>query len=133
MAAYAISTALVLPSTILNLAGGSLFEVFWGILWTSLAAVGSAIITFWITRLWIRWYFISFCCSTFTCDSLWSCQLFIWAYIRNLSRLFDQYCTGHRHWPIPVCNAGQFRCQSYYSWAGLAYSSSHDSRWITCD
>ena len=54
MAAYAIATALVLPSTILNLAGGSLFEVFWGILWTSLAAVGSAIITFWITRLWIR-------------------------------------------------------------------------------
>jgi uncharacterized membrane protein YdjX (TVP38/TMEM64 family) len=51
---YVLATALILPSTALNLAGGALFGVFWGIVWTSLAAVGSAVLTFWITRLWMK-------------------------------------------------------------------------------
>ena len=51
---YALATAFILPSTVLNLAGGALFGVCWGMLWTSLAAIGSAIFTFWVTRLWVR-------------------------------------------------------------------------------
>lgn len=54
MLVYASATALILPSTVLNLAGGALFGVVWGIVWTSLAAVGSAVFTFWATRLWVR-------------------------------------------------------------------------------
>ena len=51
---YTLATALVLPSTMLNVTGGALFGVFWGIVWTTIAAVGSAIVTFWVTRYWLR-------------------------------------------------------------------------------
>ena len=51
---YTFATALVLPSTMLNVTGGALFGVFWGIIWTTIAAVGSAILTFWVTRCWLR-------------------------------------------------------------------------------
>jgi uncharacterized membrane protein YdjX (TVP38/TMEM64 family) len=54
MVIYAIATALILPSTMLNLAGGALFGIVGGMIWTSLAAIVSAILTFWTTRLWMR-------------------------------------------------------------------------------
>lgn len=54
IAIYMLATALILPSTVLNLTGGALFGFGWGITWTSLAAIGSAVLTFWITRLWLR-------------------------------------------------------------------------------
>lgn len=51
---YICATALILPSTMLNIAGGALFGVFWGTIWTTLAAVSSAVIVFWITRYWLK-------------------------------------------------------------------------------
>jgi len=51
---YTIATALILPSTVLNLTGGALFGTLWGLLWTTLAALLSAIVTFWVTRLWAQ-------------------------------------------------------------------------------
>lgn len=51
---YSIATALILPSTVLNLAGGALFGTLWGLIWTSLAAILSAVLTFWVTRKWVR-------------------------------------------------------------------------------
>ena len=47
---YVIATALVLPSTVLNLLGGAFFGPWLGTLWTSLAAVIAAVITFAFTR-----------------------------------------------------------------------------------
>ncbi len=47
---YVLATALVLPSTVLNLLGGALFGPWLGTLWTSLAAVIAAVITFAFTR-----------------------------------------------------------------------------------
>lgn len=54
IAIYIIATALILPSTVLNLTGGALFGVVWGTVWTTLAAVMSALIIFWITRSWLQ-------------------------------------------------------------------------------
>lgn len=54
MVIYTLATALVLPSTVLNLMGGALFGTFWGLIWTTLAALISAIATFWVARKWIR-------------------------------------------------------------------------------
>lgn len=47
---YTIGTLLVLPSTPLNLSGGALFGVWWGTLWTSLAALIAAVAAFAFTR-----------------------------------------------------------------------------------
>lgn len=47
---YMFATALVLPSTVLNVLGGALFGVLWGTVWTTIAAIGSAVITFLVTR-----------------------------------------------------------------------------------
>jgi uncharacterized membrane protein YdjX (TVP38/TMEM64 family) len=47
---YTIGTILVLPSTPLNLSGGALFGVWWGTLWTSLAALVAAVAAFAFTR-----------------------------------------------------------------------------------
>ncbi len=47
---YVLATVLMLPSTALNLAGGALFGLWWGTLWTSIAAVMAAIATFLFTR-----------------------------------------------------------------------------------
>lgn len=51
---YTIGTLLILPSTPLNLAGGAIFGLWWGTLWTSLAAVIAAGVGFWFTRTWGR-------------------------------------------------------------------------------
>ena len=51
---YTVATALILPSTVLNLTGGALFGTLWGLIWTSLAAILSAVLTFWVTRKWVR-------------------------------------------------------------------------------
>jgi len=47
---YIVATLLLLPSTALNLAGGALFGLWIGALWTSVAAVVAAVVTFWFTR-----------------------------------------------------------------------------------
>ncbi|MBF2026602.1 MAG: TVP38/TMEM64 family protein [Oscillatoriales cyanobacterium C42_A2020_001] len=47
---YIVATLLLLPSTALNLAGGALFGLWVGTLWTSIAAVIAAVVTFWFTR-----------------------------------------------------------------------------------
>ncbi|WP_413166525.1 TVP38/TMEM64 family protein [Capilliphycus salinus ALCB114379] len=47
---YTVATILILPSTALNLLGGAFFGVWWGTLWTSIAAITAAIITFTFTR-----------------------------------------------------------------------------------
>lgn len=47
---YVLATVFMLPSTALNLAGGALFGLWWGTLWTSIAAVMAAIATFLFTR-----------------------------------------------------------------------------------
>lgn len=47
---YVVFTLLVLPSTALNLMGGALFGLWFGTLWTSIAAVISAIVAFTFTR-----------------------------------------------------------------------------------
>ncbi len=51
---YTIGTLLILPSTPLNLAGGAIFGLWWGTLWTSLAAVIAAGVGFGFTRTWGR-------------------------------------------------------------------------------
>jgi uncharacterized membrane protein YdjX (TVP38/TMEM64 family) len=50
IAVYVVATALVLPSTVLNLTGGAIFGAWFGTMWTSLAAVIAAIVTFAFTR-----------------------------------------------------------------------------------
>ena len=47
---YTIATVLILPSTALNLAGGALFGLWIGTLWTSIAAVIAAIVAFIFAR-----------------------------------------------------------------------------------
>ena len=47
---YTLGTILILPSTPLNLSGGALFGVWWGTLWTSLAALIAAVVAFAFTR-----------------------------------------------------------------------------------
>lgn len=50
IAAYAIGTILLLPSTPLNLAGGALFGLWGGTLWSSLGAIAAALLTFGFAR-----------------------------------------------------------------------------------
>lgn len=47
---YTISTILILPSTVLNLAGGAIFGPWMGTLWTSVGAIIAAIAAFAFTR-----------------------------------------------------------------------------------
>jgi uncharacterized membrane protein YdjX (TVP38/TMEM64 family) len=47
---YIIATMLVLPSTALNLTGGALFGPWWGLFWTSVAAIAAAVIAFIFSR-----------------------------------------------------------------------------------
>lgn len=47
---YSLSTLLFMPSTPLNLMGGILFGVWWGTLWTAIAAFVVAIVSFIIAR-----------------------------------------------------------------------------------
>lgn len=47
---YTAGTLLILPSTPLNLAGGAIFGIWWGTLWTTLAALVAAIASFAFTR-----------------------------------------------------------------------------------
>jgi uncharacterized membrane protein YdjX (TVP38/TMEM64 family) len=47
---YTAATLLILPSTALNLTGGALFGIWWGTLWTTIAAVTAAIAAFAFTR-----------------------------------------------------------------------------------
>ena len=47
---YTICTLLILPSTPLNLTGGAIFGIWWGTLWTTVAALIAAIAAFAFTR-----------------------------------------------------------------------------------
>ena len=47
---YTIGTILILPSTPLNLSGGAIFGVWWGTLWTTVAAVAAAMVAFYYSR-----------------------------------------------------------------------------------
>ncbi len=47
---YTLSTLLIFPSTPLNLTGGAIFGVWWGRLWTTIAALIAAIAAFAFTR-----------------------------------------------------------------------------------
>lgn len=53
---YTIATLLILPSTPLNLAGGAIFGVWWGTVWTTIAALIAAISGFVFTRFLGREY-----------------------------------------------------------------------------
>lgn len=50
IALYTLGTLLILPSTPLNLAGGAIFGVWWGTLWTTVAAITAAAVAFVFTR-----------------------------------------------------------------------------------
>ena len=43
---YTLATWLILPSTPLNLTGGAIFGIWWGTIWTTLAALAAAISAF---------------------------------------------------------------------------------------
>ncbi|MEO1669950.1 MAG: TVP38/TMEM64 family protein [Cyanobacteria bacterium J06631_2] len=47
---YTVGTLLILPSTPLNLTGGAIFGIWWGTLWTTIAALVAAIAAFAFTR-----------------------------------------------------------------------------------
>jgi uncharacterized membrane protein YdjX (TVP38/TMEM64 family) len=47
---YAIATIFILPSTPLNLSGGAIFGWEWGTVWTSIAAVLAAVLSFGFSR-----------------------------------------------------------------------------------
>ena len=47
---YTIGTCLILPSTPLNITGGAIFGIWWGTLWTTIAALVAAIASFTFTR-----------------------------------------------------------------------------------
>lgn len=47
---YTIGTLLILPSTPLNLSGGAIFGLWWGTLWTTVAAIIAAMVAFGFTR-----------------------------------------------------------------------------------
>lgn len=47
---YVLATWLILPSTPLNLTGGAIFGIWWGTLWTTVAAILAAISAFAFTR-----------------------------------------------------------------------------------
>lgn len=47
---YTVGTLLILPSTPLNLTGGAIFGIWWGALWTTIAALVAAVVAFAFTR-----------------------------------------------------------------------------------
>ncbi len=47
---YIVATVLVLPSTALNLTGGAIFGLWFGTLWTSIAAITAAMVSFAYSR-----------------------------------------------------------------------------------
>ncbi|WP_267384237.1 TVP38/TMEM64 family protein [Cyanobacterium sp. uoEpiScrs1] len=56
VAVYILATLLILPSTPLNLSGGALFGIGWGVFWTTIAAMLAAISSFTFTRTLGRQY-----------------------------------------------------------------------------
>lgn len=46
VALYIVATSLLLPSTPLNISGGILFGLWFGMLWTGIAAIVAAAVTF---------------------------------------------------------------------------------------
>ena len=50
IALYVVATLLILPSTALNLTGGAIFGSWLGLVWTSIAAIIAAIVSFAFTR-----------------------------------------------------------------------------------
>jgi uncharacterized membrane protein YdjX (TVP38/TMEM64 family) len=50
IAIYVLATVLILPSTALNLTGGAIFGPWLGTLWTSVAAIIAAVVSFSFTR-----------------------------------------------------------------------------------
>jgi uncharacterized membrane protein YdjX (TVP38/TMEM64 family) len=50
IALYTVATLLILPSTALNLTGGAIFGPWLGTLWTSIAAIIAAVVSFAFTR-----------------------------------------------------------------------------------
>ena len=56
VALYIVATLLILPSTPLNLTGGAIFGVWWGTVWTTIAALIAAIAGFVFTRFLGREY-----------------------------------------------------------------------------
>lgn len=50
IAIYVLATVLILPSTALNLTAGAVFGLWWGTLWTSIAALIAAVVSFSFTR-----------------------------------------------------------------------------------
>jgi len=50
MVLYIVATVLVLPSTVLNLAGGAIFGPWLGTAWTSISAIIAALVAFTFTR-----------------------------------------------------------------------------------
>lgn len=47
---YTLGTLLILPSTPLNITGGAFFGIWWGTLWTTIAAIFAAVVSFAFTR-----------------------------------------------------------------------------------
>lgn len=54
IALYIIATVLILPSTALNLTGGAIFGLWLGTVWTSIAAITAAVISFSYSRNFAR-------------------------------------------------------------------------------
>ena len=54
IALYIVATVLILPSTALNLTGGAIFGLWLGTLWTSIAAIAAAVISFYYSRSFAR-------------------------------------------------------------------------------
>ena len=52
--AHIIATVLGLPGSVLVLAGGAVFGVFWGTIWSVLGATVGAIAAFWLARYLLR-------------------------------------------------------------------------------
>lgn len=55
---YVLATILLLPSTPLNLSGGLIFGLWWGLIWTSLGAIIAAVVSFayarFLGRNWVK-------------------------------------------------------------------------------
>ncbi|MGB6297647.1 MAG: TVP38/TMEM64 family protein [Rivularia sp. (in: cyanobacteria)] len=54
IALYILATILIMPSTALNLTGGAIFGLWLGTLWTSIAAITAAVISFIYSRSFAR-------------------------------------------------------------------------------